>query len=359
MYKFLLAIILCSFIACQPEEPIVEDGPYFPSITSNQWDTLSPDSLNWNSEGIEDLKTFLEENNTRAFIILQDGKIVIEEYWGKDLLGIFDFTKNSSWYWASAGKTLTATAIGLAQQEQFLSIEDKTSKYLGTSWATFPDDESDQVKIRHQLSMTSGFNLNELNFSCTDSDCLIYEFDPEEQWNYHNGPYTLLQDVITEATEVEFDLFLENSLLDKIGAEGNWNPLGSNNIFYSSARDAARFGLFILNRGSWNGEQILDESFYTEMTNSSQSLNPAYGYLWWLNGKDKFILPGNPSILNGMIEPNGPEDMISAMGKNGQFIDVLPDKNMVVLRFGQSPNEDLVPSLFHNEMWNKISEIIE
>lgn len=359
MYRFIFILIIGLFLGCQPEEPHT-DGPYFPSNSSSQWDTVDPDSLGWDVEGLEELYTFHQENNSRAFIVLQDGKIVVEQYWDKDLLGILDFSKNSIWYWASAGKTLTATAVGLAQQENYLSIDDPTSDYLGPSWATFPNPESDQIQIRHQLSMTTGFDISSGDLTCMDPECLIYDLVPDQRWYYHNAPYTLLQDVITQASDIEFEEYLEEELLKKIGAEGNWNPSGNNNVFYSTARDAARFGLFILNEGSWNGEQILsDENYFNEMTNSSQLINPAYGYLWWLNGKNKITLPGSTASFNAMLTPDGPQNMISAMGKNGQFIDVLPDENMVVIRFGQTPDDDLVPITFHNDMWDRISDIIE
>jgi hypothetical protein len=54
----------------------------------------------------------------------------------------------------------------------------------------------------------------------------------------------------------------------------------------------ARFGLLMLNKGNWNGNVILsDTNYYNQMVNSSQTLNPSYGYLWWLNGKASYMLP--------------------------------------------------------------------
>ncbi|HAT63910.1 MAG TPA: serine hydrolase, partial [Flavobacteriaceae bacterium] len=61
-----------------------------------------------------------DANDTKAFILLKDGKIVLEQYFD-------DFTAESNWYWASAGKTLTATMVGIAQQEGFLDITNPTS----------------------------------------------------------------------------------------------------------------------------------------------------------------------------------------------------------------------------------------
>jgi len=76
---------------------------------------------------LENLFNYLESNKTRAFIVLKEGRIVIEEYFGDNINGTSDFDRNSQWYWASAGKTLTATLVGIAQQDGFLNIENPTS----------------------------------------------------------------------------------------------------------------------------------------------------------------------------------------------------------------------------------------
>ena len=70
---------------------------YFPPLTGNAWDTISPVSLGWCPDKIDSLTDYLENKNTKAFILLKDGKIVIEKYFGT-------FTADSLWYWASAGK---------------------------------------------------------------------------------------------------------------------------------------------------------------------------------------------------------------------------------------------------------------
>ena len=82
---------------------------YFPPINGNEWQTLSPASLGWCEERIDSLYDVLEENNTKAFIVLKDGKIILEKYFGT-------FQQDSVWYWASAGKSLTACLVGIAQQ---------------------------------------------------------------------------------------------------------------------------------------------------------------------------------------------------------------------------------------------------
>ncbi|MFT6937528.1 MAG: hypothetical protein ACJA1N_001832 [Saprospiraceae bacterium] len=94
------------------------------------------------------------------------------------------------------------------------------------------------------------------------------------------------------------------------------------------------------------------------MTNSSQNINPAYGYLWWLNGKSQYMLPSTQVIFPGKLVPNAPDDMFSALGKNDQRIYVIPSESMVVIRIGNSAQaSNLALSSFDNELWEKINDL--
>ena len=370
-----LLILLClfSFLSCSSdsnnsEDPIVtpseptdtNDEMYFPPITNNDWETTSPESLSWNTSEIENLKTFLSDNNTRAFIILIDGKIVIEEYWGKTILGDADFDENKIWYWASAGKTLTAFLTGIAQQENLLDINDKTSDYLGVGWTSLTEEQEAQITIKNQLTMTTGLDYEVDDIDCTEPGCLTYKADAGTQWFYHNGPYTLVEQVISNAANKSYNDFTKDVFSDKIGIQkGEWSPIGFNNVFFSTAKDAARFGLLLLNEGDWDGEVVLeDKDYFNAMINSSQDLNLSYGYLTWLNGKSSIIYPGVSFPINTNLSENAPQDLYGGFGKNGQFIDVIPSSNMVVIRLGDDSSDiSLVPTTFHDEMWEKINAI--
>ena len=65
--------------------------------------------------------------------------------------------------------------------------------------------------------------------------------------------------------------------------------------------------------------------------------NESYGYLWWLNGQSSFMLPYNQFVYNGDIIINAPDDLFSAIGKNGQYINVVPSENLVWIRMGEAP----------------------
>ncbi len=322
---------------------------YFPPLTGDEWETLSPSSLGWCEDRIDSLYDVLEENNTKAFIVLKDGKIVLEKYFGT-------FQQDSVWYWASAGKSLTACLVGIAQQEGFLSIEDTTSTYLGEGWTACTPAQEEKITIRHQLTMTSGLDDNVPENYCTLDTCLVYKADAGTRWAYHNGPYTLLDGVVEAATGVSLNNYFQQKIRLATGINGIFLPSGYNNVFFSKPRSMARFGLLILNQGNWNGNQILtDPVFFNNMVNTSQDLNKSYGYLWWLNGKQSYMVPGVQFVFPGSLMPHAPDDMISALGKDGQYVDVVPSQNIVLIRMGNAPGEGEVPLTLNDHIWEHMN----
>ena len=331
---------------------IFSQNLYFPPLAGNTWETLSPDSLGWCDDKIQDLYDLLETNNTKAFLVLKDGKIVLEKYFGT-------FTQDSAWYWASAGKSMTACLVGIAQQENLLDINDPTSDYLGTGWTACPPDKEAIITIRHQLTMTSGLDDGLGDPYCTLDTCLQYLADAGTRWAYHNGPYTLLDQVIEGASGQNFNLFFNQKITQKTGITGIWLPSGYNNVLFSKARSMARFGILIQNSGTWNTTPVVsDPAYFQQMTTPSQNLNPSYGYLWWLNGQPTYKLPGLQINIPGPLFPAAPDDMISALGKNGQYLNVVPSQGLVVVRMGEAPGTGIeVPVVFNNDIWLKINEL--
>lgn len=327
---------------------------YFPPIAGDTWETISMEELGWCPENLPALNTYLDDKNSRAFIVLKDGKIVIEEYYnGADA--------TSLWYWASAGKTLTATMVGIAKQEGDLLLSDPTSTYLGDGWTSLTPEQEGAITIWNQLTMTSGLDDGLADPFCTDPECLVYLADPGERWAYHNGPYTLLDGVIEGATGSTLNAYCNDKIEAQTGMDGLFIPVDYNNVYYSIARDMARFGLLILNEGNWDGTSVLsDAAYYNEMVNPSQDLNKSYGYLWWLNGKESYMLPGSEVIFPGSCVPNAPPDMFAALGKNGQIINVVPSQNLVLIRMGDNPGglDGLVSNIFNNVVWDYLNQIM-
>lgn len=328
-------------------EPELE-GLYFPPVGSDTWERTTVQELNWSPTAEQELYNLLSEKGTKAFIILKNGKIAVE--WYAD-----DFTANTPWYWASAGKTLTAFTTGIAAEEGHLSLSDRTSDHLGTGWTSLPEEKEDEITIWHQLTMTTG--LDESTWDCKTPDCLTYVNDAGLRWSYHNAPYTLIQDVIASATMTPFETYFNEKLRQKIGMTGQWISDGRNNTYWSNARSMARFGLLNLYNGVWKDTPILgDIEYLADMKATSQNLNESYGYLWWLNGKASSMVPGAQQVFDTELIPNAPDDLYAGLGKNDQKLYVVPSQQLVVVRMGQdSGDTTLGPSSFDNELWRLIS----
>jgi CubicO group peptidase (beta-lactamase class C family) len=355
----LLFVSLLFFTSCNKEND-PEPGPYFPPIGSS-WEKVTPASLGWDESKIPELKAFLVASNSRAFIVLKDGKIVIEEYMGNRLWDNppVAFDVNSVWYWASAGKTLTAVLVGKAESQGKINLDARTADYIGQGWTSLPLIQENKVTVRHQLTMTTGLDDNLTNNPCTEPACLAYLADPGSRWGYHNRAYSLLDDVISNATGQTLNIYLDKEIKSKTGMDGQLEKQGYNNVYYSTARSMARFGLLLLNKGKWKQDQIIPEDFYNLMISSSQNLNLSYGYLTWLNGKSSFMAPESQAVIPGSITPNAPADMFAAMGKSFQIVNIVPSKNIVVIRMGDDPDSSPVPFQYQDELWKMLNEIIK
>lgn len=324
---------------------------YFPPIVGNTWDTLSPARFNYCQKRIDSLYAFLDSQGTKAFILLKDGKIVLEQYFGTH-------TVNTPYQWNSAGKTITSFMVGIAQQEGRLSISDTTSKYLGRGWTNCTPAQENAITVRHQLTMSSGLDDGVPDNYCTDDTCLIYKAPAGTRWAYHNAPYTLLDSVIRVATGVPLNTYINQKLKTPTGMTGAFYQVGYNNVFLSTARSMARFGLLILNKGKWNGRAVMtDTNYFNQMVNTSQQINKSYGYLWWLNGKQSFMVPQSQIVFPGPLFPHAPAETIAAMGKDGQFLNIVPSQNLVWLRMGEQPNSALVPFLLNDQIWEYINKL--
>lgn len=318
---------------------------YFPSITNGNWETTSLEEAGFCADNEQALYDYLERTNTDAFLLLKDGKIVMEKYFG-------DFTSITPHVWNSAGKSLMAMAVGIAAEIDSLDLQDPTSRYLGSGWTDCPETE-DSIRIIHQLTMTSGLSYEIGDFLCTAPECLNCLEAPGDRWSYHNGPYTLLGEVIETATGQDLNDFIGERIKRHTGMTGVYVNIGENRIFISNARSMARYGLLMLGGGSWDGTPVLtDTAYYNAMINTSQELNPSYGYLWWLNGKPSHKLPALEIDFPGSLLPNAPAEAYAAIGKNGQILNVVPSQGLVMVRMGDDPEDNFfVPNMYNDSIW--------
>lgn len=354
--RYILTFLLISLFACNKDsdeqgnvEIDILQGIYYPPLDSDKWETISLNELNWDESKLQPLIDFLEEKDTKGFIILHNGKIAVESY-------LNGHSETTPWYWASAGKTLTTTLTGIAQDEKLIDIDNKVSDYLGEGWTSTPIDKENLIRCKNLLVMNSGLDDN-LGQSVTPEN-LQYIADAGERWAYHNV-FVKLQDVVAAASGLDWSTYFNSKLKGKIGMTGSWIANDDLNVYWSTTRSMARFGLFIQAGGKWQDEQLISETFLANAINTSQEINPAYGYMWWLNGKSTYRLPSTQLEFNGSLIPTAPPETIAALGKNDQKIYIVPSEQLVVIRMGNSGAEgQFALSDFDEELWIKISELV-
>ncbi len=359
-----MMLIFLAFTSCITEDHVVEVPSqnfkyYYPPLTGNTWEVSNSAEVGLNLDGLESLYDILEDNGTRGFIILKGGKIVVEKYFGKQLTSDKDFGENSLWYWASAGKTLTGTLVGIANQEGKLKLDQTTSTHLGTGWTSLSPEQEQKIRLRNHLTMTTGLDDGVEGSDEFIPSKLQYKAEAGERWAYHNAPYTVLDRVIEKSTGNFFAQYFNLKIASKIGMLGSWQRLGSNQVFFSNTRSMARFGHLILSEGEWAGTAVLaDKEFFRQMVSPSQELNKSYGYFWWLNGQSSHKLPGFDAQINGMIVPNAPADMIAGVGKDGQYVCVVPSMDLVLVRLGEGSDNVKLPFTLLNAIWGEVQNIL-
>ncbi len=348
----LIAVLFCMLLFLTGTGSAFAQPPrelYFPSSDST-WESVTPDSLGWDPAGVEDVCRFVESTNGKSFLVLQDGRIVVERYWTP--AGV-----RHAQYVMSSGKSITAFLVGIAQEQKKLQLDQPVSDFLGAGWSRTTPARERAIQIRHLLQMTSGLNSR-----------LEYQGPPGVIWRYNTEAYQQLHPLLEQAVGTPMQEFSKRVLFEPMGMKNSEFRFHS---FVMNARDMGRFGMLIQGQGQWNERPIMnDRQFFDEMLNSSQSLNPAYGYLWWLNGRESFRSVGvQRGILPGALVPNAPQDMVSANGRGGQRIFVVPSLGLVVVRLGENPalgvrgvaaaEADGTQGKFDNQLWNKLMAAIQ
>ena len=327
--------------------PHQDESFYYPPLDSSDWQKSSPKSLGWNTQKLNELYQFLEDNLTTGFLVLHKGKIVDERYWqgwGPDTSSrVFSVTKS-----------LTSAVVGLLIEEKSLDLDDSIEQHLDLSnLSPSQRDEYKKVLIRNLLSMNSGLN-----------EALNIETPPGQKWFYNTPAYYRLIEIIENASSLSDnrqDLF-EELLFRKIGiSNSQFTNQGTGNVLSMSVRDMARFGLFVLGKGRWENENFYGSTDYlSSALSSSQKQNLAYGFLFWLNGTRNCMSPRNgQQVIQGSLIPSAPNDLIAALGKGDKKIYVVPSLDLVVIRHGESAGlEQLADSSFDADFWELMSEVL-
>ncbi|WP_331575394.1 serine hydrolase [Puia sp.] len=280
---------------------------------------------------------------TRAVLIVYRGRLIAEQY----APGFDRHTRLTGW---SMTKGITNALAGILVGEHRLSVDAPAPV---EEWA---QDSRKAVTLAELLHMNSGLRWWEFYAGPSDATRMLFkESDmggyatrsslrnpPGKVFNYSSGTANILSSIIRKAAgSEEYYHFPYQRLFEPIGMysavmelDGAGTFVGSS-YCYATARDWARFGLLYLNDGMWDGQRVLPAGWVRwTMTGAS------YGALWWLNhgpaGKRR--------------HPDLPEDCVSCEGYEGQYIWVVPSKDLVVVRLACEHGSKLNPDTFVPEV---------
>lgn len=328
---------------------------YFPP-DNGEWENVSPESAGWNADLLDAALDVAGSRDSSGVVILHKGRIMAERYWDapqvaayQQLLTGYDDLGHALEDVASAQKSVVATLTGMAQERGYLSIDDSVTDYLGAGWSQASPEQERAITIRHLLTMTSGL--------ATD---FSYEAEPGSKWLYNTPVYHALMPTLMAATGLSRNQLTVGWISAPLGMHNTaWTPRPWADAaiavgLSTTAREMARFGLMIQAGGRWGDEVIIaDQSYLDEMLSPSQSLNPAYGFLWWINGQDSALDPSARARRSeGALIPSAPADLVAMQGAGDRKLYLVPSLNLVITRLGYTGAKDGVS--FNEAFWEAL-----
>ncbi len=307
-----------------------------------------------------------ESGETRAVLILHDGRRVAERYAD----GYGPQTRFIGW---SMSKSVTATLIGLLVSDGRLRLDDPAPI---PAWQR-PGDPRGEITLRQLLQMRSGLTHVENASPAFESDTVRMLFldgrddmatyaesqpladDPGKKWRYSTATAVILADIAARALTDSKDPatrqravadYLRTRLTDPAGLGSmvaEFDAAGTmegGSMVWANARDWARFGELLRNQGTVGegakaGAQILPREWIAFMTGPSPA-NPGYGGQIWLNRPQA-------EGVKELFADRGPPDLFACVGHQGQYILVWPRQGLTVVRLGKTDDANRPALLTH------------
>jgi CubicO group peptidase (beta-lactamase class C family) len=291
------------------------------------WQTSTPESQGMDSSM---LKTMLETVQTQNYnidsiTVIRNGYLVLDA-------SLFPYRQDSKHIIHSCTKSIVSILIGIAIDQGFIEgVQTPVLEFFPDRTASNLDPDKKSLTLENLLTMTSGLECRDsylyrwsgLNEMRGSDDWVQFMLDlpmeaaPGTKFEYCNGASFLLSAIITETTGMSSNEFAEIYLFTPLGiSDLSWpiNPQGIN-IGWGELRmlpqDMAKIGYLYLNGGEWDGEQIVPTTWVEDSTRKhiSATLEDGYGYQWWVDNSGMYL----------------------ALGYAGQFIFVVPEKELVVV----------------------------
>ena len=312
---------------------------YWPTAT--EWATMDPRAAGFDPAKLSAAVQAAIADRSTSVMVLKDGRIVSEVYGEGGGPAV-------SREIASAGKSMVSVLTGCALDDGKIRSLDQSASDFFPQWKGTPKEA---ITVKQLISMISGLDHGGLAVRNVAGDQAALNAaaplvnPPGTRWFYNTPVYHLMFHLVARAAGEPFEAYAKRKLLDPLGMTSTWlmnkgrDAAGKEvSNYYTGickARDLARFGLFALGGGTWNGRTVVSSNYFKAATSPSQDLNPAYGYLWWENARQ-----GRPAAQAGPLRylfDGSPRDTFAALGAMGQNVIVVPSAGLVIVRQGAMP----------------------
>lgn len=341
----------------------------------NDWQMSSPASQGLDEQRLQTALEYLRANaggvGTDEMVVVRNGLLLWQGPAAENVHEI-----------CSCTKTFTSTVLGLLAGDGKLSVEDCASSYLPKL-----DDEYSEysrIRLRHLATMTSGYDGvmgDGWQFYRTDPNRHLEHvqsyttpgppmFQAGTSFKYHDPAVHLLGCILTKVARRPLEDIVKHRVADAIGMKHfSWsdygyrdgirfnNPAGTpgenQGGVRSNALDLARYGLLYLRQGNWDGVQILDPAFVARATSNQVpaelktphfDLTGRYGFFWWTNG---IRADGTRPW------PSAPPRTFAAHGAGRNFIFVVPEWRMVLVRLSPEPPSNAAAGTTSEAVWDQ------
>jgi CubicO group peptidase (beta-lactamase class C family) len=316
-----------------------------PANPDDQWTLVSADSVGMDAATMDQAPALIDSSNTgvSALLVMRHGKPVMERYWN-------GYDKDTLHDLRSATKSITSLLVGVAIDEHALGgVDDTLAQWLSADYPGAPVLSRGLV-LENLLTMQSGLECNDWDLTSAGNEEYMYEAQdwvafylnlasahaPGAATVYCTGNPVTLGHVLKNATHQSVVTYAQSHLFGPLGiTSAQWNTYDNGTQtdtgghMHMRPRDMARIGQFALQRGLWNGTQLVSSAWIDASTakHGAFDASPAngYGYLWWHSA----------DTWHGTTVQS-----FYANGAGGQFIFVTPALDLVAVMTGENYHDD-------------------
>ena len=351
------------------------------------WETIDPQHAGIDPAVIDSIHQEILQGQYGLidhFLLIRDGKVVADHRYQQDYRPVMlqhdttnhqynydhiawhPYLKNTDLHTLqSVTKSVTSILLGIAVDESLIShIDSSAMSYFTSYHPDLSDSRKNTMSIYDLLTMQSGIEWDEDNYDEADNSCILMEGSkdwiqfildhpmdtiPGTTFEYNSGASVLLGKIVREATGKRIDRWAEEKLFEPLGIEEYYwkvTPKGEIDTeggLYLKAHDLAKIGYLMLNHGTWEGQQIVSKQWVSNSLTPHVSFNEqsGYGFQWWI-----------PAHQEGQV------NIFAGNGYGGQFLQVVPEYNLIVVFNGWNIHDNPAKSSWR-ALQNRILPAIE